>query len=180
MRMLEILTLPNPLLRQKSKTVVAIDEKVLRLLKEMAVFLKNESTDKNQPRGIGLAAPQVGYSMRIILIWSSESRKILPMINPQIIWKSKRTKLGIPGSKKSLPAGRQAFEGCLSVPGVWGKVRRHSVIKVCYQTPNNQLVIRRFRKLTGVVIQHEIDHLDGILFVDRIIQQKGKIFEQPK
>lgn len=121
--------------------------------------------------GVGLAAPQIGVSQRIIVVWSKGSKALLPMINPEIVWKSKRTKLGVPESK--IP-----FEGCLSVPGFWGKVRRHSVIKLRYLTPYNQRVIRKFKGITGVIIQHETDHLDGILFTDRIIKQGGKLLKQ--
>lgn len=186
----QILTLPNPILRQQARPITAINQKVLGVLKN----LKETLAAAEKPKGVGLAAPQIGQSLRIILIWSSGSRRFLPMINPEIIWHSSRTRLGISNSKKSLPAGplrralrrrwreasRQAYEGCLSVPGVWGKVRRFSVIKVRWQTPSGQQVIRRFRGFTGVVIQHEIDHLEGILFIDRILQQGGKIYQVEK
>lgn len=168
----KILTLPNPILRQQARPITAINQKVLGVLEN----LKETLITAENPKGVGLAAPQIGQSLRIILVWSSGSRRFLTMINPQIIWHSRRTRLGLPESKKSL----QAYEGCLSVPGVWGKVRRFSVIKVRWQTPTRKMVIRRFRGFTGVVVQHEIDHLDGILFIDHILQQKGKIYRVEK
>jgi len=163
--MLKVLTLPNPILRQKSKPVGKIDTQIKKLVKGMIKTLRP------QPRrliGVGLAAPQVGKSLRIIVVWSRRSRKFLPMINPKIVWRSKRTHLGV-------PEGQSPYEGCLSVPGIWGKVRRYSVIKVRYQNLAGTEVIRKFRGFTGVVIQHEIDHLNGILFIDRIKEQKGEI-----
>lgn len=167
----KILTVPNPILRQKSKPVGKIDKKIKNLVAQMVQFLKTGAEGKQM--GLGLSAPQIGKLLRIIVVWSKSSRRCLPMINPKIIWKSKRTRLGIPESKNP-------YEGCLSVPNIWGKVRRHSVIKVLYQTPANQRVIRKFRGLNGVVIQHEIDHLEGILFIDRILEQKGKLYKLVK
>lgn len=166
---MKIRTVPDPVLRKKARPVTKIDKKIQQLVVEMSVFLKKGTEGKMM--GVGLAAPQIGISQRIIIVWSKGSRTLLPMINPEIIWKSKRTKLGVPESKNPL-------EGCLSVPGFWGKVRRFSVIKVSYLTPKNQKVIRRFKGITGVIVQHEADHLDGILFTDRIIQQKGKLIKQ--
>lgn len=165
----KILTLPNPILRQKARPITAINQKVLGVLKN----LKETLVAAENPKGVGLAAPQIGQSLRIILIWSSGSRRFLPMINPQIVWHSIRTRLGIKDSKNPC-------EGCLSVPGVWGKIRRFSVIKVRWQTPNGQMVIRKFRGFTSVVVQHETDHLDGILFIDRVLEQKGKLYQLEK
>lgn len=163
--MLKIFTFPHPILRKKAKPVKEINKEIKDFINKMVTFLRPE------PRkftGVGLAAPQVGKSLRIIIVWSRRSRKFLIMINPKIIWSSKKTRLGIPESKNP-------YEGCLSVPGVWGKVRRHSIVKVKYLTPKGTEVIRKFKGFTGVVIQHEIDHLEGILFTDRIKQQGGEI-----
>lgn len=167
--MVRIITVPNPILRQKSKPVKKIDTSVKKLAEEMILFLKKGAAGK--AAGVGLSAPQIGRLLRIIVVRSKPSHKFLAMINPEIIWQSKRMKLGVPGSKNP-------YEGCLSVPGVWGKVRRHSVIKVSYQTINGQPVIKKFRDLTGIIIQHEADHLEGILFVDRVVKQKGQLIKQ--
>lgn len=166
---MKIRTVPDPILRKKAKAVTKIDKKTQQLVNEMWLFLKKGAEGKMM--GVGLAAPQIGVSQKIIVVWSKGSRALLPMINPEIVWKSKRTKLGVPESKNPL-------EGCLSVPGFWGKVRRHSVMKISYLTPSSQRVIRKFKGITGVIVQHEIDHLDGILFTDRILEQKGRLLKQ--
>ena len=166
--MLKIFTLPNPILRQKAKPVGKINSEVKKLVGEM---IKTLRPAPRKLTGVGLAAPQVGKSLRIIVVWSRHSRKFLPMINPKIIWRSKRTRLGIPESKNP-------YEGCLSVPGVWGKVRRHSTVKVRYQNLAGTEIVRKFRGFTSFVLQHEIDHLEGILFVDRIKEQKGEIISK--
>lgn len=164
----KILTVPNPILRQKSKPVGKIDKKIKNLVAQMVQFLKTGA--KGKRIGVGLSAPQVSQLLRIIVVWSKSSRRFLPIINPELLWQSKRTRLGVPESKNP-------YEGCLSVPDVWGKVRRHSVIKILYKTPTGQPVIRKFKGPAGVIIQHELDHLNGILFIDRILAQKGKLYK---
>jgi len=166
--MLKIITLPNPILRQKAKPVGKISSEIKKLVGEMIKILRPAPRNL---KGVGLAAPQVGKSLRIIVVWSRHSRKFLPMINPKIIWYSKRTRLGVPESKNP-------YEGCLSVPGIWGKVRRHSTIKVRYQNLVGTEIVRKFRGFTSFVVQHEIDHLEGVLFTDRIKEQKGEIISK--
>lgn len=165
----KIITLPNPILRQKSKPVQKIDKRVHQIIQNLHETL----SDEQSPKGVGLAAPQIGNLVRICLVYSKSSRKLLTLINPEIIWQSKRISKGVPDSKNP-------YEGCLSVPGIWGAVERHKQIKVRYLTPNNQTVIRKFSGLTGVVAQHEIDHLNGILFIDRILKQHGKLYRTEK
>ncbi|MDO8551840.1 MAG: peptide deformylase [bacterium] len=169
MSKVKIVTIPDPVLRQKSRPVSEIDKKVLELIKS----LKNALGVTKNVIGIGIAAPQIGNPSRVCLIYSKESRKFLTLINPEVIWQSKRTTLGIKDSKNP-------YEGCLSVPRIWGLVRRHNLIKIRYLNVNGQVVTRKFKGLTAVIAQHEIDHLDGILFIDRVLKQKGKLFEMKK
>jgi len=167
---LEILTFPNPLLRQKAKEVAPTNPEIQKLAWQMKEFLAHGN--KSKSLGVGLSAPQIGQAKRIIVVYSKDSRQYLTMLNPQILWCSKRTRLGIPS--------KNPYEGCLSLPGLWGKVRRHSVVKVLYQTIQGVKVIRNFRGFTGIIIQHEIDHLEGILFIDRIREQKGQLYKLEK
>lgn len=169
--MIIIITVPNPLLRQKSKEVnppVGGDKKIFDLIKQ----LEETATKKEGVKGVGLSAVQIGTLKRIFIAWSEKSHKFLTFINPKIVWQSKRLILGTPRANK--------LEGCLSVPGIWGLVKRHQVIKMRYQTPNGQIVTRKFRGFLGVICQHEYDHLEGILFTDRILEQKGKLYEIKK
>jgi len=165
----KILTIPNPLLRQKSKPVVKIDEKIYKIIQDLKDTLKFQEN----PRGVGLSAPQIGKLFQICLVFSKKSKKILTLINPEIIWKSKEM-------TNPTPKNKNPYEGCLSVPGYWGIVKRHKEIKVRYLDEKNKLVIRKFSGFTAVVAQHEIDHLEGILFIDRILEQKGKIYQLKK
>ena len=141
-----------------------------RLFSNLSALVKTK--EKGDRRGIGLAAPQIGYPLRLAVIWSTGSKRFLPLINPEIVWQSKRTRLGLPNK-------RNPYEGCLSVPGVVGKVRRHIIIKVRYQTITGLTMYKKFKGLTGVIAQHEIDHLNGIVFTQRIAEQQGKIIKLP-
>lgn len=169
--MFKILTFPNPILRRRAKEVDWKNPRIQELSLGMLKFLK--TANKGKPLGVGLSAPQIGESKKIIVVYSPASRRFLQMLNPEIIWRSKRTRLGIPGRRNPL-------EGCLSLPRLWGKVRRASIVKVFYQTPQGAPVIRKFRGFTGVIVQHEIDHLEGILFIDRIKEQGGKLYQLEK
>ncbi len=166
--MLKVITVPNPLLRQKSKKVGKIDKKIPKLIKD----LEKTATKKEGLRGVGLSAVQVGIPKRVFIAYSEKSRKFLAFVNPEIVWQSKRMLLGIPRPNK--------LEGCLSVPGIWGLVKRHQAIKVRYLTPAGKNMVRKFSGFMGIIVQHEFDHIQGILFVDRVLKQKGKLYELKK
>jgi len=149
-KILEIITHPNEMLRNKSKKV-DIDslgtKKFRSLLSDMieTMFKKD---------GIGLAAPQIGKNIRVLIINTKDGPKIL--INPEIIKKSILKEVG--------------EEGCLSVPGYYGKVKRHKKIICTYTSEDNLKKRIEASGLMARVIQHEIDHLDGVLFIDREIK----------
>lgn len=167
--MLKILTLPNSKLRQKTKEIKKIDKKVEKTIKEMTLILEKSES----PKGIGLAAPQLGLPLRIILI--RIDKKIVPFINPEISTEGEFI---------------EGFEGCLSVPGIYGYVKRPALITIKALTnyvfdnqslpaitPRYQLLTTTFDSMPARIIQHETDHLNGILFVDRILYQKGKFYK---
>ena len=89
--------------------------------------------------------------------------KFITVINPKVLSNSKRTK--------------KYFEGCLSSPNIWGEVRRHTLIKVSYQDQTGKLIISSLKGVLAWIFQHEIDHLNGILFQDRVLEQKGKFYK---
>ena len=105
--------------------------------------------------GIGLAAPQVGVQARVIVVdTAGERHQALKMVNPEIWWKSAAMEVGP--------------EGCLSVPGEFGMVSRHARIKVHYQNQDGLLEDLEADGLLARVIQHEVDHLSGILFTSKL------------
>ncbi len=164
----KILTVPNPLLRQKAKKVAGIDKKILRLVKDLKDTLKVQES----PRGVGLSAPQIGVSKRILVL--KLEQEIVPFINPKIISSSKETLTDI------LPKEKRFMEGCLSVPGFWGFVNRAYKVKVSFFDLIGGKKTKKFEGKRASFIQHEIDHLEGILFIDRILEQKGKIYKLEK
>lgn len=109
--------------------------------------------------GLGLAAPQVGQNLRLVLVrlnFETPNELILALINPEIISFSKEIVLG--------------EEGCLSLPKMWGQVLRSCEITVKFQNLKGKSQTLKFTNLNARIIQHEVDHLDGILFIDRAAQ----------
>lgn len=163
--MAKIITVPDPRLRTKSKAIV-FDKKTVQVIKE----LRETLVTKEGTKGVGLSAVQIGVLQRVFVAFSNKSKKMLVFINPEILWYSKR-------ETKGAPESRNKYEGCLSVPGIWGMVKRSCAIKIKYQTETGRALVRRFSGLTAIVIQHEYDHLNGILFVDRALEQKSKLYQ---
>ena len=146
-KILPIIKNPSPLLREKSEE---IDLKKIKTneLKEICADMIKTMREKD---GVGLAAPQIGKNIRLITMNTKDGPKI--MINPKITKKSWAKELN--------------EEGCLSVPGVYGKVRRNKKINCIYFDKGGQKTKIQAEGLLSFVIQHEIDHLDGILFIDK-------------
>jgi len=141
---LEIKKYPDPVLRQKCQPVKIFDEKLKRLCVKMF-----ETMDLGQ--GIGLAAPQIGESLYFFIV-GHEGEKLV-FANPQIILKE----------------GQEIFEeGCLSFPGLFVKIKRPKKIELKFQDINGQEKNIQADGLLARVIQHELDHLNGILFIDHV------------
>lgn len=151
--MLKIITYPNPILRKKAEKIkdpLALD--IQKLIPEMikTMLIKD---------GVGLAAPQIGKSIRLIVVRYKDNNLII--INPKII-------------KRSLLKDWDE-EGCLSVPGVFGYVKRCKKITVKYLDESGRERKLSAEGLLARIIQHEIDHLDGILFIDKAKNLKNII-----
>ena len=166
--MLKILTLPNQKLRQKGRQVTTVDKRIKKIIKEMVTVLEKSES----PKGIGLSANQLGIDLRIILV--KFGKIIVPFINPEITFTSKKT------LKKVLKKEEQFFEGCLSVPQIYGFVDRPYQIKLEWQNEKGQKKSQSFKNRLAICLQHELDHLNGVLFIDRLLKQKGKIYELKK
>jgi len=142
----------------------AISEKVNYLDKEIITFVEQMVETMYESNGIGLAAPQVGNLKRILVMDCNSSEKetnLMKFINPQIL---------------SLSEERSEFEeGCLSLPTQYAKVFRPSSIKLKYLDINGKTLIQEFNGLEATCIQHEIDHLNGRLFIDHISKLRKNI-----
>ena len=154
MAILPILTAPDPRLNKKATPVEKVDKATRKLMDDML------ETMYDAP-GIGLAAPQVGVSKRVIVLDLSkddEENRPYCMANPEIIWESDDI--------------RTYEEGCLSVPEQYADVKRPNKIKVRYVDQENEIRELEADDLLATCIQHEMDHLEGVLFIDYLSSLK--------
>lgn len=159
---LNILKYPDKLLKKKSKGIKSVDDKTKKLIKNMI------ETMLVAP-GVGLAAPQVAELVRVITIDVSKVK--LPNNEKNSPWTDKPFGLVNPKIKKK--SGSQTFEeGCLCLPGIVGPVKRYSDITVEALDKNGKKVKIEAVGFLATVLQHEIDHLDGIVFIDKITDKK--------
>ncbi len=157
MSLKDILIYPEKRLRKKSQTVEKIDKKIQKLLDDLA------DTMYNAP-GVGLAAPQIGENVRVLVVDIStkeEEKSLMELINPAITDSS--------GTQKS-------EEGCLSVPGYYGNITRKKKITVEAVNRDGEKFKIEAEDTLARVLQHEIDHLDGILFFDKMAKLKKELF----
>jgi peptide deformylase len=148
MTLLDILQPPHPTLKRPADPVASIDDELVRLMDQMLATMYVAP-------GIGLAAPQVGVSRRVVVIDTSEEKdQPLRLINPSVIWAS---------SERAV-----AEEGCLSLPGQFADVKRPAAVKVSYLDERESEQTIEAEGLLARCLQHEIDHLNGVLFVDHL------------
>ncbi len=151
---------PDPVLRKQTETITTFDDDLATLVKDMAETMY-------EAPGIGLAAPQIGKSIKLIVVDMTEDKegekKYIPLINPEIV----------------AHEGNQVDEeGCLSVPELTANVTRHLKITVTYQDLQGQPHEISTENRFAVVLQHEIDHLNGILFIDHLSPLKRSLYKK--
>lgn len=163
----EIVTLPQAVLRRKAHKVTGFGSTFQTLADDMIETMR-------QAPGVGLAAPQVGESIRLIVIEYGDEEdedvppKLYVIANPVITRSSEETVIG--------------FEGCLSIPGIQGEVKRFTAVTVKGLNRHGHPMTVKAKGWLARIFQHEIDHLDGVLFVDRAErvwqteQQQGQVF----
>ncbi len=167
--MLKIVTVPNPVLSTPTKKVEKINEKIKKIIQDM----KETLLAQKDPIGVGLAANQVGIPLSIFIIKPTLKSKIKVFINPKII----KTIQG-PTLKRS-DRKKVKLEGCLSIPKIWGPVKRAKKILLEYQDPLTDSVKQEwFEGFEATIIQHEIDHLNGIVFTQRVLEQGKKLYKE--
>ena len=157
MALLPIITAPDPRLKVKARPVAAVDDKVRRLMDDMLETMYHAI-------GIGLAAPQVGVVSRVLVVdvaREGEEPQPLKLANPEILWRSQER--------------IASSEGCLSLPEHYADVTRSAKVRLRYLDHQNEVREFEAEGLLATCLQHEIDHLDGILFVDHISPIKRSI-----
>jgi len=158
MSQLPIVSIPDKILRQKTRPVTRFDADLQRLIDDMIATLR-------EANGVGLAAPQVGQPIQLAVILTlpdeddegneiEGTRELFVIINPEIFWRSKETTKGI--------------EGCLSIPGYLGEVERHESVRVRGLDRHGRKLRLRLFDWTARIFQHEIDHLNGELYIDKL------------
>lgn len=159
---MEVLKYGNPILKKKCKPVEVGDKEAVKLLEQMLQKMY-------ESEGVGLAAPQVGVSKRMLVIdVRQEPAKVYKIINPKIVWQSEETV--------------EFQEGCLSLPGVFEKVKRPASVSVEYLDETfKPCFIEKVTGVLAVCLQHEIDHLDGKLYIDRLSRfKKARVISRYK
>jgi peptide deformylase len=163
MALLSVLTAPDPRLKRKSKPVAMVDERIRKLMADLVETM-------HASNGIGLSAPQVGALERVIVVdvapesEGGEKEKkhgTLKIANPEILWASDETVV--------------CNEGCLSLPEQYADVERPAAIRLRYLDEHNEIRQLEAKGLLATCIQHEMDHLEGVLFVDHISALKRGI-----
>ena len=158
-----VLQFPDPRLKRKSTRITEVTEEIRQLAADMIEVMYDEP-------GIGLAAPQVGEAIRLIVMdteWTGEGAERQPgvMVNPEIISREGEITWN---------------EGCLSVPDFTADVERSERVRVRYQDLDGKAHEEDVSELRAVCFQHEIDHLDGVLFIDRISRLKRSLYVQKR
>jgi len=157
MKKYSIYTYPDSILRKKAEKVIDIDDEIKSLIREMFLIMKDEG-------GIGLAAPQIGVSKQVIVVSLQERGfERIALVNPSIVFFSDDTDF--------------FEEGCLSIPGVRANVVRSKKAIVKGRAKSGREVEINTENLLARVFQHEIDHCNGVLFIDRLLSKERKKVE---
>lgn len=160
----KVLPSHDPRLREISKPVKKLDKKILNLVQD----LKDTLRVQKDPEGVGLAAPQIGKNLRIFLL--SHQKTVRVVINPEIIKVSTEKRLS--RDKK----GGEIMEGCLSLPNFYGPLSRANYVKIKYMDETGKEKVEEFKDFFAQIVLHEIDHLEGILFIDRLFSEKKPLY----
>lgn len=163
--MKEIVLTPQPVLNSTTQAVTKFDDKLKAILSEMEETLLAASN----PKGVGLAAPQIGYPLSIFAMKPKADSKVTFCINPKILSSSKELII--------IPEKNTPLEGCLSIPNTWGTVKRKRWVTLSFQDAHGKNKIKTFKGFRATIVQHEMDHLLGILFTKRVLEQQGKLYE---
>lgn len=154
---INVVKAPDTRLRINTKPVKKITPELIKIAKEMIKLTKTFQ----DPEGVGLASTQIGREERFFI--AKIGKDFIVCFNPKILSTSKKTKV--------------YFEGCLSIPNYYGEAERHFSATVSYQDETGKQITKKLTGISAWIFQHEMDHLNGTLFMDHVLQQKGKVFK---
>lgn len=160
-----IVLVPNDVLITPAETVTSFDGKLIQLIADM----KETLIAAVEPKGVGLAASQIGVSLRVFVTRPTESATIRAFVNPEII--------RISETKKTSSSKGGKLEGCLSIPKIWGNVHRSHALTLRYQDERGKTHEEEFTGFPATIIQHETDHTNGILYTRRVLEQHDKLYQ---
>lgn len=166
---MKIVQAPDAVLATQAKEVKKIDKELLTLIEEM----KHTLVTASDPEGVGLAAPQVGQSLQLFLMKPDKKDPITVVINPRIEFEGEFV-------ERKTKSGHDMLEGCLSIKDVWGTTKRAKKVQMTYMDEHGQTHTEVFENFPARVVQHEYDHLQGILFPRRVLEQGGKLYKSHK
>lgn len=184
--MLKIVTIPNSVLTTRTKKVERFDNILLQLVKDMDQTLRAQVN----PQGVGLAAPQVNKNLAIFIIKPTPEAKTETFINPKILETvtinsnpsfakaSTSTEVSADKSEGKKKKKKTKLEGCLSIPKIWGHVERAEKVLLEFQDLTGKFHKRWLTGFKALIIQHEVDHLRGVLFTQRALEQNQQLFEE--
>lgn len=162
----KILQSGDAVLRTKSKPVGSVDKKVKDLIRD----LKDTLSIQKDPEGVGLAAPQIGKNLQVFVCSYKDFSRVV--INPKITSITQMSK-----AEKGKKSKREILEGCLSLPYYYGPLKRAKKITVEYLNENGEKITEEFEGFDAQIILHEIDHLNGILFIDHLLKEKKPLYK---
>lgn len=157
--MATVVRAPDNRLRIKTKPVKQVTPELLKITREM---IKTTKTFED-PEGVGLASTQIGRSERFFIAKIGENESFIACFNPKIV--------------KTYPKEKVYLEGCLSIPDFVGETKRYLSLTAEYTDEQGQRIMKRLQGTKAWIFQHEMDHLEGTLFVDHVLQQKGKMYK---
>lgn len=169
---LDVVQAPDEVLADKAKPVEKVDADILALIEDM----KQTLIAQTDPEGIGLAAPQVGKSVQLFIVKYDDESPFDVYLNPVLeLGKEKEVV-----RKNTKEKAREKLEGCLSLKVIWGTVKRSKKVHMQWMDVDGKEHKATFSGFYATILQHEYDHLQGILFPRRVLEQKGQLYKSHK
>lgn len=173
--MLSIVQAPASVLSNPAKKITSIDKTILKLISQMTETLE-KATD---PEGVGLAAPQVGEGVQLFIIKPEPESKVSVFINP-VLTIPKDAVMADFKEKLKNDDEDVKLEGCLSLKDIWGIVERYDKVHLSFLDEHGKHHEKTYDDFFATIIQHEYDHIQGILFPKRVLEQESKLYKSKK